>query len=304
MPRIKYQDLPILRNVEHLKIVKTANQIIAAYQAQGFILTVRQLYYQFVSRDIIHNNMREYKKLASIINDARLAGLIDWSAIEDRTRNLESLNHWAGPEDIIDACGKQFRIDRWATQPMRVEVWIEKDALAGVIQGVCEEYQVPYLSCRGYTSQSEMWVAGQRLLKYIKARQAPLILHFGDHDPSGIDMTRDIRDRLEMFTGNRVELRRKALNFDQVEQYEPPPNPAKVSDSRSTAYIREYGHESWELDALEPAVLSQLIRDEIESELDKDEWARATDEQDDHRARLASIADRFDDVVEFLDKEA
>jgi len=157
----------------------------------------------------------------------------------------------------VDACARQFRIDKWATQPRRIEVWIEKDALVGVIEGVCTELDVPYFSCRGYTSQSEMWVGAQRLAAHWrKAKQNPLILHFGDHDPSGIDMTRDIQARLQEFSfgtaGHPLELRRLALNMDQVELYGPPPNPAKLTDSRCEAYMEEHGNESWELDALEP----------------------------------------------------
>lgn len=314
MPKIKYLDLPILRNKAHLAIVKQANQIIRDYQAQGFVLTLRQLYYQFVSRDLIPNTMRDYQRLGSIINDGRLAGLIDWAALEDRTRNLESLATWDGPADIVDATSRQFRVDKWANQPNRVEVWIEKDALVGVIEGVCQEFQVPFLSCRGYTSQSEMWTAGQRLLRYVKPGrpagslvrapkpQIPIILHFGDHDPSGIDMTRDIRDRLKMFMGG-LELRRLALNMDQVEEYTPPPNPAKMTDSRYAGYIVEHGDQSWELDALEPAVLAGLIRGEIESLIELDAWDEATEREAKGRADLGAIAERFDDVQSWLDNE-
>lgn len=173
MPKIKYQDLPILRNTDHLAVVAHANTIIAEYQDQGFVLTLRQLYYQFVSRDLIPNTQREYKRLGGIINDARLVGLIDWLALEDRTRNLQSLSHWTSPTEIIEAVSAQYRTDRWAAQPHRVEVWIEKDALAGVIEGVCHELDVPYFSCRGYTSQSEMWGAGMRLRQHARAGQRP-----------------------------------------------------------------------------------------------------------------------------------
>lgn len=301
MPKIKYQDLPILRNKTQLEVVAQANKIIAEYQAQGFVLTVRQLYYQFVSRDLLpENSMKEYKRLAGILNDGRMAGLIDWSALEDRTRNLEALAHWESPTDIVDAVSKQYRIDKWDRQPHRVEVWIEKDALTGVIEGVCQQWDVPFLSCRGYTSQSEMWSGGMRLLKYRKAKQPPVILHFGDHDPSGIDMTRDIRERLQLFMGG-LEVRRLALNFDQVEEYEPPPNPAKVTDPRAGAYIVEHGNESWELDALEPAALVALVEAEIRQLIDQDAWDEAVQEEEDARADLAKIADRYDDVIEHLE---
>ena len=114
--------------------IDQANAIITAYTAQGFKLTLRQLYYQFVARDLIKNTMKEYKNLGKIINDARLAGLVDWHAIEDRTRNLKGLNTWSHPGDIIDSAAYGYREDLWADQDYHVEVWIEKEALAGVFE--------------------------------------------------------------------------------------------------------------------------------------------------------------------------
>src|SRR5262249_21694061 len=153
MPKIAY--VPKTFRGSSQTLIDRANQIIADYLAQGYRLTLRQLYYQFVSRDLIPNNLKSYKRLGNIIHDARLAGLIDWDVSEDRTRNLHELPSWDSPETIIDACASQFRIDKWKNQECRVEVWIEKEALAGVFERVCDELQVPFFSCRGYTSQSE-----------------------------------------------------------------------------------------------------------------------------------------------------
>lgn len=297
MPRICY--VPKEFRVAALSVVAAANQVIDEYIEQGYRLTLRQLYYQFVARDLIPNTQRDYKRLGGIVNDARLAGLIDWDAIEDRTRNLESLGHWRDPADIVGAAARSFRIDRWAEQLHRVEVWIEKEALAGVFERVCEDLRVPYLSCRGYTSQSEMWGAAQRLIRYHDGGQAPVILHFGDHDPSGIDMTRDIEDRLTTF-GCDVEVRRLALNMDQVEAYTPPPNPAKQTDSRFQSYIRSFGAESWELDALEPQVLADLVRDEVMLLVEPYPWSRAIDQEQEGRTLLQQTAARFEDVADFL----
>ncbi len=308
MPKIRYVDnLPILKNAEQMGIVTQANKIIRDYQAQGFDLTLRQLYYQFVSRDLLPNTLQSYKRLGSIIVDGRLAGLIDWDAIVDRTRNLESLSHWETPESIVQAISEQYRIDRWARQPYRVEVWIEKEALAGVFQGVCESLDVPYFCCRGYTSISEIWAAGRRLKRYANLpgltagqRQKPIILHFGDHDPSGIDMTRDIVDRLSMFAEMPVEVERLALNMDQVEYYGPPPNPAKVSDSRAAEYMRVHGDESWELDALEPAVLAEIVRDAVARFRDEEIWAEDEKLEEEGRRQLGQVSERYDEVIGFL----
>jgi hypothetical protein len=298
MPKIKYQDFNF--RPATLALISTANQIIAEYSAQGFDLTLRQLYYQFVSRDIIPNTLQSYKNLGSVVNDARLAGMIDWDTIVDRTRELRTLSHWNDPSDIVEACAEQFNIDRWAGQRYRPEVWIEKDALVGVFERVCRELDVPLFSCRGYTSQSEMWSAGQRLLRYRHAKQTPCVFHFGDHDPSGKDMSRDITDRLELFTGKAIKFERLALNMNQVEQYNPPPNPAKITDSRANAYIAEFGGESWELDALSPTVLADLVRSAIERVIDRGAMAEADVEQARHRETLALIADRFEEVKDFV----
>lgn len=299
MPKICYR--PKKFNADRMDKIAKANVIIAEYRAQGFELTLRQLYYQFVSRDFIANNQREYKNLGDIINDARLAGLVDWEAIVDRTRNLQALANWESPADIIKACANQFRIDKWEEQQYRVECWIEKDALVGVIEGVCNELDIDYFSCRGYTSQSEMWSAAMRLKRYRQNAQIPLVLHLGDHDPSGKDMTRDITDRLTEFSGDEIEVKRLALNMPQVEQYNPPPNPAKITDSRAENYIAEFGEESWELDALEPAVIAQLIRDAVLEVRDQDQWDEAVAKEEENKAQLAKVSAKWNTIIEELE---
>ncbi len=260
MPKIKYQEIKLSK--PSLDMIAVCNQIIAQYTAAGYILTLRQLYYQLVSRDIIPNKQSEYKRVGSIVNDGRLVGLIDWNALEDRTRNVKSISHWDSPEDIVAAVASQYAIDKWQDQDVRPEVWIEKDALVGVIQRICDELDISYFSCRGYTSQSEMWGASQRFIKNARNKQRTHIIHLGDHDPSGIDMSRDIEERIAAFMAhhgynrNWFEFTRIALNMDQIQQYNPPPNPAKSTDSRFQGYMDIHGDESWELDALEPQVLS------------------------------------------------
>jgi hypothetical protein len=302
MPKIKYQDINF--RAQTLTMIEQANQIIAEYQGQGFDLTLRQLYYQFVSRDLLPNTLQSYKNLGGIINDARLAGLIDWNTIVDRTRELRSLSHWEDPAEMVEACSNQLNVDLWATQKYRPEVWIEKDALVGVFERVCHELDVPLLSCRGYTSQSEMWGSAQRMIRYSRKGQKPFILHFGDHDPSGKDMSRDIQDRLALFTGKELKFKRLALNMDQVEQYDPPPNPAKITDSRAQGYIAEFGESSWELDALEPTVLAGLVRDAIKGITDKGAMEVAKEEQAGHRKVLAQIAEQFSAVRSFVEGES
>jgi len=280
-------------------MIAQANKIINEYQAQGFNLTLRQLYYQFVARGLIANRVTEYKRLGSVINDARLAGEVDWEAIEDRTREVRTNPHWDSPSDLINAAARQYLNNRWDTQPYYVEVWIEKDALVGVFERACTQLDVPLLSCRGYTSQSEMWRAGQRLIEKSDEGKEIVVLHFGDHDPSGIDMTRDITDRLELFGAN-LDMRRLALNYDQVKKYNPPENPAKETDSRYIGYMSKYGDKSYELDALEPTVLAKLVTREVQSLIDDDAWEEATERQEQGRKELVAVAGAWEKAVKHI----
>lgn len=299
MPRITYVERAF--KADALDLIEKANRIIGEYQAMGFRLTLRQLYYQFVSRDWLPNQQREYKRLGSIVNDGRLAGLIDWEAIEDRGRNLLRLPAWDSPAAIVEACAEQFRLDLWADQPRYVEVWIEKEALIGVVAVPCERLRVPHFACKGYTSQSEMWDAGHNRLRRLRRLGKKItILHLGDHDPSGIDMTRDIRERLSLFVGGSVEIVRLALNMDQVERYQPPPNPAKTTDSRFDGYRGLYGEDSWELDALGPETINELIEEQIERRIDRDLRAAAEAEETAARKSLKAVSDRFSEVADFL----
>lgn len=298
-PRICY--VPKNFSADSLSVIDAANDICQSYQAQGYDLTLRQLFYQFVSRDLMPNTERSYKRLGSIVNDARLAGLLDWRFIVDRTRKVRSLSHWIDPASIIESAAQSFALDKWADQENYVEVWIEKDALVGVLESCCPDEDVPYFSCRGYTSQSEVWGAAQRLMRRVEGGRRAVIVHLGDHDPSGIDMTRDIEDRLAMFMEpHEVTVERIALNSDQVEQYQPPPNPAKLSDSRAAGYISRFGHSSWELDALEPTVLVGLIRAAVGRRRDEDLWQEKVDAEEAEREVLNAASERWDEVKEFL----
>jgi hypothetical protein len=271
-----------------LQLIERVNAIIHEYQQMGYSLTLRQVYYQLVARDVIPNNERSYKNLGSLISDGRMAGLIDWHAIEDRTRNLKKNSHWSSPGSIIYSAASSFAYDKWEDQENYVEVWVEKDALVGIVGQVCAELDIPYFSCRGYVSQSEMWSAAQRL-EDMAGNKEIHILHLGDHDPSGKDMSRDICDRLELF-GVMVEFERIALNFDQIEEYAPPPNPTKLSDSRASGYISEFGYECWELDALRPDVIDTLIRDKVTDLCDLELLQTARDREERSRETLNAVA--------------
>ena len=149
-----------------------------------------------------------------------------------------------------------------------------------------------------------MWAAGARRIgSYIRNGQIPIIIHLGDHDPSGIDMTRDIFERLDLFAGNPIDVERIALNFDQIGQYKPPPNPAKITDSRFNGYAGKYGEESWELDALSPKVLVSLIQDEIFSLLDEEKWGAFVEREKHEKKTLLAVADNYDLVMKTITEE-
>lgn len=320
---------------ETQRLIDQANEICSRYAQDGLSLTLRQLYYQFVARGLLPNEQRAYDRLGATISDARMAGAFDWDYIIDRTRNLMEQPKWQSPAKLLEAAGKQYRTDLWAPQKRRVEVWIEKDAAIGVIESVCNLNEVPYFSCRGYTSSSEMWAAATRIGEYLRNGEQTVILHIGDHDPSGLDMTRDIEDRLRTFIhtdwanefmgigahargsikrsmrsvmrgqGSEIDdvdepwrVKRIALTIGQIEQYDPPPNPAKTTDARFQRYMEETGlDESWELDALDPYVMEELIQDEIDAFRDDEALAKAERRQEEERQTLLKVGEKWDEVA-------
>ena len=223
---------------------------------------------------MIPNSQKEYAKISTLVSDARRAGLIDWSMIEDRTRGLRAFMHYESPKDCIESAARGYSIDLLEDQKVYLETWVEKDALIDLVGRASGKYDVPYFSCRGFTSDSEIYKAGRRMRRKIKEGREVVVLHLGDHDPSGLDMSRDILERLELFgeIPGKIDFRRIALNRDQIEKYSPPPNPAKETDTRFQKYLEEYGSISWELDALEPSVLMDLIETNIVSVLDMERF--------------------------------
>lgn len=297
MPRICYETKVF--SEAKTTLIKAANVIIADYQRRGFDLTLRQLYYQFVARNIIPNTEGSYKSLGDLIADARIAGLIDWYAIVDRTRAVRGNQHWEKPSDVIRSAADSFALDKWAEQPYYVEVWVEKDALRGIVGAAAGRLDVNYFSCRGYVSVSEIWVASQRIIRQEQAGKKTVILHLGDHDPSGIDMSRDIEDRLRLFKC-RALIKRVALNMEQVRMYNLPPNPAKVTDSRYENYRQKYGDSSWELDAIDPAVLTTIIETGVRDYLVQSIFDAAVQKETVAKKGIRAIAERYTEILNYI----
>lgn len=247
------------------------NSIIEEYQVKGFRLTLRQLYYQLVSRDIIPNKQNEYAKLSNLLKNGRMAGIVDWDSIEDRIREPDVPFSADSIQEAIFAVANQYRRDRQEGQNNYIEVWCEKDALSNILQRITHKYHVQLMINRGYSSCSAMYDASKRFKRAEKRGQDCKLLYFGDHDPSGLDMVRDVSERLLEFDVS-VEVKHIALTTEQVQFYAPPPNPAKITDPRAEWYISKYGKTSWEVDALQPQVLTKLISEEIESIIDLDQF--------------------------------
>ncbi len=322
MPTIAYIEKKFQKATK--TVIMQAERILLEYEAQGFTgITLRGLYYQFIGRNLFpedrkfrnipgtkkwvrdpngtKNAPQNYKWLGSIINDARLAGWIDWGLMEDITRKIEDKSSWTSPKSIMRAVLSSYHLNRWDSQEYRPEIWIEKDALLGIIKPICEELDVPYFSCRGYNSQSSMWQAGQRLIEYMAGGHIPYIFHLGDHDPSGVQMTDDIMNRLELYLGHEGygmeddwKFKRIALSMEQVKERDLPSDPAKPSDSRSAKYIEDYGSEAWELDALSPSDITDLIRDHIEEITDFDLLEEIEEREKDHLKLMKKAINNMD----------
>lgn len=293
MGKIRYEQHGF--TAERNKLIVQADKILTEYAADGYTLTIRQLYYQLVSGNVIKNVPQEYKSLVDLMTKARLAGLIDWEAIEDRTRNVQIPTTWENLPQILEAAYRGYKENPWEKQENYVEVWVEKEALSNVLDRACDDFRVPWFCCKGYPSLSEMWRTSLRLLRQAHpsnggSGKQVTILYLGDHDPSGIDMVRNLRDRLKLLTYELdMDIMRIALNMAQIEEYALPPNPAKETDSRSPGYVEKYGNESWELDALKPQLLVDLIQDNLRGLIDNEAWGMSAVEEADAKKQLRGI---------------
>lgn len=276
-----------------MEVIDWVNDILERYKVMGYDLTTRQVYYQLVSKDLIPNNPKSYNRIKNIVSEGRLAGLIDWDMIVDRTRQVVIPSHWDTPADIVKAAAQSFRIDKWEDQPYHVELMVEKQALEGVLIPVCRELDIPFTANRGYSSSSAMYRAGKRMARAARKGKTLFMLYLGDHDPSGMDMDRDIFERLEMFSENSLTVRRLALLMEQIDQMDIPENPAKTKDSRSAGYIATFGGSSWELDAMEPRQLAAVVTDTVENLRDEALWNAAIEKQEEMRDDLWRFVNEY-----------
>ena len=179
----------------NLEKLEEINKIIEDYSRQGYRLTLRQLYYQLVSKGKIPNKVSEYSKLSSLLVKGRMAGYVDWDAIEDRLRRPRRPYWVHNIADALEDTLRAYRLNRMEDQPNYVEVWCEKDALSNVLYRVTSKYGIRLMVNRGYSSCTAMHDAYERFTEENDADRMA-ILYLGDHDPSGLDMIRDVRERL------------------------------------------------------------------------------------------------------------
>lgn len=321
MPKIKYETIAL--RTKAIAFLGVCDKLIAQYQTQGYQITLRQLFYRLVAKKLFPEDQRyrlvgskwvkdlsargtmncqpNYDWLGTTLSNGRRAGLIDWNAIVDRTRFLRPQSTWDNPGQIVQAYANWFEVDRWEDQTSYVELWFEKDALLSVFERAAELRQLPIFSNRGYVSDSAVWEAAQRIIRLTRSGRKAHILHFGDHDPSGLDMTRDVEDRLTLF-GATVQIHRLALNMDQVKQYDPPPDPAKPQDSRYEKYVEEFGEECWELDALEPDVLVKLVNNRVARWVDTKKWQAALKREEEGKQELKLVGQHWEPALELATK--
>jgi hypothetical protein len=268
-----------------LALFDQVNGILAEYDVP---LTLRQVYYRLVAAHIIPNTERAYKNLSARLTDGRRAGRIDPRRITDRLREASRVSCWDDLPDFLQAVRQSYRREKWTSQPVAVEVWCEKDALGSVLEPITDRYEVTLYVGRGYSSYSAMMDAADR----IKEReQRTVVLYFGDFDPSGQDMPRDIRDRLAADFDVEVDLRVIALTPEQIAEHNLPPAPAKKTDTRAAAFVAKHGDLSVELDALPPDVLQALVRDGIEGLMDLAAFGAEADTEAEEQEQLAAVID-------------
>jgi hypothetical protein len=256
--KIQYEVLTLRKKT--IELLKHIAEICDEYQAKGLLISVRQCYYRCVSRGLCSNSKDSYDKISDVIAKGRLAGILDWDIIEDRTRFTRENAHWSSPQEIIRDAAEQYRIDTRKTQPRYVEAWVEKDALIGILEHVCSRLDVPCLSCRGFPSITLLHEAANRF----RDKPKPVIIYGGDHDPSGLKIPKVIQDRLTRTFGVDIELRRIGLTLDQIKELSLPPYPAKEQDANYQEYVETTGlTQAWELDALPPDRLAEIFENAI-----------------------------------------
>lgn len=273
-----------------MRTIKLVNNILQQYKVP---LTLRQIFYRLVANFDYPNKDSAYCQLSKQLVQARKDGFIDECMIEDRSREI--LGGDTGSHNMKEFLGNQisnflnspriFSRKIWNNQAKFVIVWIEKDALSRVVSDVADKYRVMTAPSRGYASYTFIKQAIERF----PLDKCTVVLHFADHDPSGLDMTRDLQKRLDNYSIDSlriIEVERVALSYDQVIDYNLSPNPTKLADPRSEEYVAEFGNQCWELDAIDPDDLQIIVKEAITKHIDEKAWNQTIEEQELEREQL------------------
>ncbi len=264
------------------QLIASALEILSAYHP----MTVRQIYYQLVSRLVIKNNRAEYQAVSKALVQARREGLIPWEWIEDRLRQPRIVSMWDDLSKFADTAVKAYRRNIWASQSTYLEVWLEKDALSGLFDEVLRPYGVTLNVGRGYDGWDSIHNASCRFGR----GEDMTILYYGDLDPSGEDMVRSLRERLATL-GSNPEIIKCALNPEDVKNFNLPPAFAKQTDTRRAGYVATFGDICVELDALPAAALQERLKTDIEKRLDLAALAKVKrEEQADKKTLRARLS--------------
>jgi hypothetical protein len=269
------------KHAKTIQLIKTAKDILA----EGYPMTVRQIYYQLVSRQVIKNNLGQYHAVSNALVDARCDGTIPWEWIEDRLRRPRDVSMWSGLPDFAKTCRSSYRRDVWPTQQHYVEVWLEKDALSGIFESVLDPYGVTLNVGRGYDGWDSIHNAAER---FMGMDTAVTVLYFGDFDPSGEDMYHSLKKRLAVL-GCKPEVIKCALIPEDIQRYNLPPDFAKQTDSRTRGFIEKHGDVSVELDALPADVLRNRLIEEVSSRMDLKTLERIKKIEETERAQLVKL---------------
>jgi hypothetical protein len=261
-----------LQNDRANKVIKVVNEL-----EDYWPLTLRQIYYQLVAGGHIDNTRSEYNMLSKLVKWMRIDDKLPWEVLEDRTRTITDKKGFANLGTFIDQELEYFLegYSRCLVQDQNnyIEVWTEKDALFRIFWDVVYPYCMRAVVCRGYQSITFIADFYKRASEAIMKGQKPIILYFGDLDPSGVQMFEATIETLEDEMGlYGVEYKRVGLNPEHVKLYQLPHDPtaAKMTDPRYHRYVHKYGKLAVELDALHPAQLQAMIRSAIEAEIDMD----------------------------------
>ncbi len=277
--------------------------IIEDFMNQKITLTNRQLYYQLVASELIPNATEIYKRICEFLTDARYGGYIDWDAIEDRGRPRQMHAEWDNVKDFVNDAIQSYRLRRWSDQEYYVELYTEKQSSESILAPIADRYHISFSYNKGYSGAAPFYDLSKRIFRKISGGKDVVLLYAGDHDPSGIDMVRDIKERITEFLTkgddgydvSAVEMFFHvvplALNMEQIRQYNPPPNPAKISDPRARKYVEQFGNVSWELDALRPEVLTDIIERGIQRFMDVYKYNSWIEKEKPDKQRLQDFAD-------------